>query len=101
MILHSFTVLVYPSNVSHIQIEPTNDNELTVEWYHNGQPLANGHRFRKTHDFGYVALDILYVFPEDTGEWTCVARNRLGSLFFQKQKFLLQEKFDSFKHSKS
>ncbi|VDK66159.1 unnamed protein product, partial [Onchocerca ochengi] len=61
------------------QIEPTNDNELTVEWYQNGQPLINGHRFRKTHDFGYVSLDILYAFPEDSGEWTCVASNSLGN----------------------
>nr|CDQ05422.1 BMA-KETN-1, isoform j [Brugia malayi] len=60
------------------QIEPTSDNELTVEWYQNGQPLANGHRFRKTHDFGYVSLDILYAFPEDSGEWTCVVSNSLG-----------------------
>ncbi|KAM3716725.1 Kettin [Dirofilaria immitis] len=60
------------------QIEPTNDNELTVEWYQNGQLLTNGHRFRKTHDFGYVSLDILYAFPEDSGEWTCVASNSLG-----------------------
>ncbi|VDN44422.1 unnamed protein product [Gongylonema pulchrum] len=51
---------------------------MTVEWYHNGYPLANGHRFRKTHDFGYVSLDILYAFPEDSGEWTCVATNSLG-----------------------
>ncbi|MCP9264543.1 hypothetical protein DINM_022655 [Dirofilaria immitis] len=61
-----------------ILIEPTNDNELTVEWYQNGQLLTNGHRFRKTHDFGYVSLDILYAFPEDSGEWTCVASNSLG-----------------------
>ncbi|EJW75742.1 hypothetical protein WUBG_13348, partial [Wuchereria bancrofti] len=60
------------------QVEPTSDNELTVEWYRNGQPLANGHRFRKTHDFGYVSLDILYAFPEDSGEWTCVVSNSLG-----------------------
>uniref|UniRef100_A0A8R1HM90 Ig-like domain-containing protein n=1 Tax=Caenorhabditis japonica TaxID=281687 RepID=A0A8R1HM90_CAEJA len=60
------------------QVEPTNDNQLTVQWYHNGQPLANGHRFRTRHDFGYVALDILYAFAQDTGEWACVARNSLG-----------------------
>ncbi|MFH4979231.1 hypothetical protein AB6A40_005940, partial [Gnathostoma spinigerum] len=60
------------------QVEPTNDNKLRVEWYHNGQPLSNGHRFRTTHDFGYISLDILYAFPEDSGEWTCVAINELG-----------------------
>ncbi|KIH44190.1 hypothetical protein ANCDUO_25792, partial [Ancylostoma duodenale] len=40
------------------QVEPTNDNQLTVQWYHNGVPLANGHRFRTAHDFGHVSLDI-------------------------------------------
>ncbi|VDK45179.1 unnamed protein product [Anisakis simplex] len=60
------------------QIEPTNDNKLTVQWYHNGHPLVNAHRFRTTHDFGYVALDILYAFPEDSGEWTCLVKNELG-----------------------
>lgn len=49
-----------------------------VEWQFNGQPLANGHRFRSTHDFGYVALDILYAFAQDSGDYICVARNALG-----------------------
>lgn len=60
------------------QIEPTNDNTLAVEWFFNGQPLTNGHRYRTTHDFGYVALDILYCFAQDTGDYVCVARNQLG-----------------------
>lgn len=60
------------------QVEPINDNQLTVSWFHDGRPLANGHRFRTTHDFGYVSLDILYAFPEDAGMWTCVAKNQLG-----------------------
>lgn len=60
------------------QIEPTNDNQLVVEWFFNGQPLPNGHRFRKVHDFGYVSLDILYSFAHDSGEYVCVARNALG-----------------------
>uniref|UniRef100_A0A0N5ALN5 Immunoglobulin I-set domain protein n=1 Tax=Syphacia muris TaxID=451379 RepID=A0A0N5ALN5_9BILA len=70
------------------QIEPTNDNKLTVEWHHNGNPLANGHRFRTTHDFGYISLDILYAFPEDTGEWTCVLSNELG-IFFNTLYYLI------------
>lgn len=46
------------------QIEPTNDNQLFIEWIFNGLPLSNGHRYRTTHDFGYVALDILYAFAQ-------------------------------------
>lgn len=46
------------------RIEPTNDNQLVVEWFHDGQPLANGHRFRHLHDFGFVSLDILYSFAQ-------------------------------------
>lgn len=60
------------------QLEPTNDPNLKVQWFHNGQLLMTGHRFRTTHDFSYVALDILYAFPEDTGVWTCKAVNNLG-----------------------
>lgn len=31
------------------------------------------------HDFGYVALDLKYVRPEDSGMYTCKATNELGS----------------------
>jgi len=38
-----------------------------------------GHRFRTTYDFGFAALDILSVYPEDSGEYTCKATNKLGT----------------------
>lgn len=41
----------------------------------NGVPVKTGHRFRKTHDFGYVALDILYAYAEDSGTYMCKATN--------------------------
>lgn len=30
------------------------------------------------HDFGYVALNMKYVNPEDSGTYTCRALNELG-----------------------
>jgi len=38
-----------------------------------------GHRFRPMYDFGFVALDILYTYPEDTGVYMCKATNKYGS----------------------
>lgn len=60
------------------RLEPINDPQLMVEWYHNGVTLRSGHRFRTTYDFGYVALDILYTYPEDAGTYICRAYNELG-----------------------
>lgn len=60
------------------RVEPINDPNLTIEWFINGKAIRAGHRFRTTHDFGYVALDVLYVYGEDTGTYMCKAVNRLG-----------------------
>lgn len=40
--------------------------------------LFVGHRFRTTYDFGFAALDVLGVYGEDSGEYTCRATNKLG-----------------------
>ncbi|CAG2164046.1 unnamed protein product [Oppiella nova] len=60
------------------RLEPINDPTMTVEWFLNGIPLKTGHRFKLTNDFGYIALDILYVYPEDTGTYMVRATNELG-----------------------
>lgn len=52
---------------------------MKVQWFHNGKPLQTGHRFRTTYDFGFAALDVLSVYPEDSGEYTCKATNKLGT----------------------
>lgn len=66
----------------HVHLEcrltPVNDPNLKVEWFVNGVKLRTGHRFRTTHDFGYVALDILYAYPEDSGTYHCKAVNKVG-----------------------
>ena len=37
-----------------------------------------GHRFKTTYDFGFVALDLLYSYPEDSGTYMCKATNLVG-----------------------
>uniref|UniRef100_T1GPM1 Ig-like domain-containing protein n=1 Tax=Megaselia scalaris TaxID=36166 RepID=T1GPM1_MEGSC len=61
------------------RIEPYPDPNMQVEWFHNGKPLQTGHRFRTTYDFGFAALNILTVYAEDSGEYTCKVTNRLGT----------------------
>ena len=40
--------------------------------------IPSRHRFRPAYDFDYVALDVLTVYPEDSGVYTCHARNAYG-----------------------
>jgi len=54
------------------QIEPIDDPKLKIEWFHNGQLLVAGHRFKHVHEFGYVSFDFVNVYPEDTG-WKIVS----------------------------
>ncbi|CAG2104736.1 unnamed protein product, partial [Medioppia subpectinata] len=60
------------------RLEPISDGQLTVEWLHNGQPLRSGHRHKAIHDFGFVSLDILSAYPEDSGEYICRAKSPKG-----------------------
>lgn len=57
---------------------PVNDPTMVVEWFKNGKPIPQGHKFKTTYDFGYVALDILYAYSEDSGTYMCKARNIVG-----------------------
>lgn len=59
-------------------LTPVNDPTMKVEWYCNGRPIQTGHRFKTTYDFGFVALDILYAYAEDSGTYMCKARNAVG-----------------------
>ena len=57
---------------------PVGDDKLKVEWLRNGVPIEASNRVTTMHDFGYVALNLKYVYPEDSGTYTCRATNELG-----------------------
>lgn len=58
--------------------KPVADNTLRCEWYFNDKLLQKGHRFKTYFDFGFLALDILYTYPEDTGTYSVRLFNELG-----------------------
>lgn len=60
------------------RVEPQSDLSLKIEWFHNGQPITAANRIQTYHDFGYVAIDIHTVRAEDAGQYTVVARNKIG-----------------------
>lgn len=57
---------------------PVSDATMKIEWYHNNKPVKAGSRFVETNSFGFVALDIMYAYPEDSGTYTCRAKNIIG-----------------------
>lgn len=63
------------------RVEPKDDPKLRVEWYRNGKLLPAGHRYRTVYDMGFVSLDILNVYSEDSGEYVCRAVNDYGEDF--------------------
>lgn len=52
-----------------------NKNKKTVI---NTIKYFSANRITTMHDFGYVALNMKYVNPEDSGTYTCRAVNELG-----------------------
>ena len=75
------TNIVLEGQRAHFEcrLEPQNDPKLSVQWLFNNQPLAASSRIQTNHDFGYVAIDILEAKKEDSGSYTLVATNALGS----------------------
>ncbi|MFH4985072.1 hypothetical protein AB6A40_011781 [Gnathostoma spinigerum] len=72
---------LYNSDLFPISVCSYNSKVVEIKFrYHNGAPLAAASRFRPMFDFGYVALDILYARPEDSGTYTLVAKNELGQV---------------------
>ena len=60
------------------QLAPVGDPNMKVEWFLNGKPLSHKNRFTPIYDFGYVAMNFGWVYPEDSGEYLCRATNLYG-----------------------
>ena len=80
------------------RLEPKNDANMRVDWYHNGRPLPSGHRFRTCYELGFVSLDILYAYPEDAGEYVCRAYNRIGEDTTKASLTCKSKSFNTFIH---
>lgn len=61
------------------QLAPVGDPDMKIEWLLNGQPLQHKNRFTPIYDFGYVAMNFGWVYPEDSGVYVCKATNLYGT----------------------
>lgn len=52
---------------------------MRIDWFFNGRPFATGSRVHMINDFGYIVLDMEYVYARDTGEYICRATNKWGT----------------------
>lgn len=76
--LHNIETIEGTNVHMECRLQPVGDPTMKVDWFVNGHPVKTGHRFRPAYDFDYVALDLLSVYPVDSGVYTCQARNQLG-----------------------
>ncbi|CAG2063231.1 unnamed protein product, partial [Timema podura] len=61
------------------KVEPVGDSSMRIDWFHNGRPFATGSRVHMLNDFGFIVLDMDYVYNRDAGEYVCRATNKWGS----------------------
>lgn len=48
-------------------VEPSRDPTMQVEWFFNNKPLAAGSKYKTTYDLGFVSLDIVSTYAENSG----------------------------------
>jgi Immunoglobulin I-set domain. len=61
------------------RLEPKSDPTMRIDWFFNGRPFATGSRVKTVYDFGFISLDMDYVYARDSGEYICRATNKWGT----------------------
>ena len=73
-------VQVVEGSPAHFEAKliPIGDPKLKVEWLRDGKPIEASNRMSTLHDFGFVAMDLKYTRPSDSGRYSIRAYNTLG-----------------------
>ena len=73
-------VSLQPNTSLHLEcnVEPKEDPNLKINWFHNGEPMSDATRIMAKNDFGFVTLDINDLSARDQGVYTCKAINNAG-----------------------
>ena len=61
-----------------LKCELDTSSDTDVIWFKDGKELPNNSEFEQRFDGKEAVLDILEVFPEDAGNYTCEAENDHG-----------------------
>lgn len=57
---------------------PIGDPTVKFQWLKNGVPIRMASRYEIKYEFGLVALDIAWTYPDDDGLYECIATNDAG-----------------------
>ncbi|GJQ76796.1 hypothetical protein Trydic_g15005, partial [Trypoxylus dichotomus] len=60
-------------------VETKSSPPETISWYHNGEIVKEGERYRFTNEDSFHCVDVGPALEQDGGRWTCTSRNRAGS----------------------